>query len=75
MVYTFMLCANYGSGQSLDCPAQSMDPQFAQSIYRLTRPQACHTTTSGFVARVSVSAYRRTAVIDASFLGICPPSD
>ena len=70
-----MLCANYGSGQSLDCPAQSVDPQFAQSIYRLTRPQACHTTTSSFVAWVSESANGRTAVIDASFLGICPPSD
>ena len=72
-----MLCANYGSGQSLDCPAQSMDPQIAQSIYscRLTRPQACHTTTSSFVAWVSESANGRTAVIEASFLGIWPPSD
>ena len=25
-----MLCANYGSGQSMDCAAQSMDPCFAQ---------------------------------------------
>ena len=51
MVY--MLCANYGSGHSLNCLAQSMDPQFAQSIYRLTRPQACHTTTSrGFPSRL-----------------------
>ena len=62
-----MLCANYGSGQSLDCPAQSMDPQIAQAIYRLTRPQACHTTTSSFVAWVSESANGRT---DASFLVI-----
>ena len=52
-----------------------MDPQFAQSIYRLTRLQACHTTTSSFVAWVSESANGRTAVIAASFLGICPPSD
>ena len=35
---------------------QSMVPQIAQSIYRLTRPQACHTTTSSFVALVSESA-------------------
>ena len=68
----YMLCAKYGLGQSVDCPAQSMDPQIAQSIYRLTRPQACHTTTSCFVAWVSESANGRT---DASFLGFCPPSD
>ena len=66
----YMLCAKYGLGQSVDCPAQSMDPQIAQSIYRLTQPQACHTTS--FVACVSESANGRT---DASFLGICPPSD
>ena len=72
ILMVYMLCAKYGLGQSVDCPAQSMDPQIAQSIYRLTRPQACHTTTSSFVAWVSESANGRT---DASFLGICPPSD
>ena len=29
-VYIYMLCAKYGLGQSVDCPAQSMDPQIAQ---------------------------------------------
>ena len=55
--------------ESFQCSAESDTP------YRLTRPQECHTTTSSFVAWVSESANGRTAVIDASFLGICPPSD
>ena len=49
----YLLCKNYGSGQSVDFPAQTMDPQLVESIYRLTQP---HTTTSSFAARVSESA-------------------
>ena len=26
----YMLCANHGLGQSVDCPAQTVDPHFAQ---------------------------------------------
>ena len=29
---TCMLCAKHGSGQSVDCPAQTMDPRFAQQF-------------------------------------------
>ena len=28
-----MLCANHGSGQSMDCASQSMDPCFARAIH------------------------------------------
>ena len=31
-----MLCTNYGSVQSADCPAQSVYPQFECSIHGLT---------------------------------------
>ena len=31
----YMLCTNCGSGQSVDCAAQSMDPSFAQEIQGL----------------------------------------
>ena len=29
-IHMYMLCAKYGSGQSVDCLVQYMDPQFAQ---------------------------------------------
>ena len=37
-----MLCANHGSGQSMDCTAQSMDPCFARAIHGLPSTCAIH---------------------------------
>ena len=34
----YMLCANRGSGQFVDCPAQTVDPLFAQTIQGCPRP-------------------------------------
>ena len=43
----YMLCANYGSGQSMDCAAQSMDPCFAQqSMDCLLNPSIARTRES-----------------------------
>ena len=39
---TYMLCANHGSGQSMDCAAQSMDPCFARAIHGLPSSCAIH---------------------------------
>ena len=30
VIHVRILCTKYGSGQSVDCLAQCMDPQFAQ---------------------------------------------
>ena len=38
----YMLCANHGSGQSMDCAAQSMDPCFARAIHGLPSTCAIH---------------------------------
>ena len=38
----YMLCANHGSGQSMDCAAQSMDPCFARAIHGLHSTCAIH---------------------------------
>ena len=37
-----VLCANYGSGQSMDCAAQSMDLCFARAIHGLRSTCAIH---------------------------------
>ena len=37
-----VLCANYGSGQSMDCAAQSMDLYFARAIHGLRSTCAIH---------------------------------
>ena len=41
-VLMYMLCANCGSGQSIDCAAQSMDPSFAPAIQGLYDSCAIH---------------------------------
>ena len=38
----YMLCANHGSGQSMDRAAQSMDPCFARAIHGLPSTCAIH---------------------------------
>ena len=35
VVATYMLGAEYGFLQSMDCAAQTMDPYFVQAIHRL----------------------------------------
>ena len=48
----YMLCANYGSGQSMDCAAQSMDPCFAQqSMDCLLNPWIAQTRDSKYGSR------------------------
>ena len=47
-----MLCAKYGSGQSMDCAAQSMDPCFAQqSMDCLLNPWIAQTRDSKYGSR------------------------
>ena len=46
----YMLCAKYGLGQSVDCPAQSMDSQIAQSMDCLD-PYFAHGTIHGLGAQ------------------------